>query len=59
MSGDDQRDLVEVVNVRPEVHPRFALVHDQKHPVGAETAAADAGPDRLVGDVVPGDCGHG
>src|SRR5215469_15678326 len=59
VAGYDQRYLVEVVNVWPEVHSGFTLVHNQKHPVGAEAAAADAGPDCLIGDLVPGDCGHG
>src|SRR5215211_2440768 len=55
----DHRDLVELVAVRPDVHPRLAVVHDEQHVVGAEAAASHAGPHWLVGDLVPGDRLHG
>src|SRR5581483_2086456 len=54
----DQGDLVEVVAVRAHLHPRLAVVQDEHRVARAEGAAADAGADRLVGDLVPGVGGH-
>src|SRR6185437_757603 len=54
----DERDLVEVVTVRADVHAGLAMVEHQHGVAGAERAAAHARPDGLVGDLVPGVGGH-
>src|SRR3954447_25352628 len=58
-TGDDHRDLVEVVRVRSHLHAGPALVHDEHHAGRAEAAPPDAGTHLFIRDVLPVDRLHG